>query len=45
MAVHELLHTLHTLQHKAISADVVSRETEYKITEQVRKEKNLPMDA
>jgi len=45
MAVHDMPHTLHTFQHKAINFDVVSRGTEYKITEQVRKEKNLPMDA
>jgi hypothetical protein len=40
-----MLHTLNAIQNKAINADVVSRGTEYKITEQVRKEKNLPMDA
>jgi hypothetical protein len=45
MAVHDLWLTLHTFQQKAINADVDSRGTEYKITEQVRKEKNLPMDA
>jgi len=44
MAAHDVLHTFHTFQHKAVNVDVVSRVTEYKIIEQVKKEEKLPMD-
>jgi hypothetical protein len=45
MAVSVMLHNFHIFQYEAVNVDVVSRVTEYKIIEQVRKKENLPTDA
>jgi hypothetical protein len=44
MAICDMLHAFSTVQHKEINVDVVSRVTEYKIIEQVRKQENLSLD-